>query len=212
LSTLSSSSGADTRSSRSRSFPRSELAISSEPVGLDARLAERGAQLLLALGVVEREVELRSEEGERRAQLVPGLGDEAALPLEGRLEPGEHLVERLAEPVQLVPRPREGQPLPGPVGGDLGGAAAHRLDRAQAGSREHVAETRGEQERDRAGDEELGAQVAERLGTVLAGRADDEHAPVDRHREQPRRLVEAGNGRHVDEARPVQLRADLPRR
>src|SRR5207244_12291253 len=81
-----------------------------EPVGLDARLAERGAQLLLAACEVEREVELRAEERERRAQLVARLGDEVSLPLDRRLEPREHLVQRLAEAVELVARPRHPQP------------------------------------------------------------------------------------------------------
>ena len=70
-----------------------------EPVGLGAGLAQSFAQLRLALGVVEREVELGAKQRERRPQLVPGLGDEAALALERSLEPGEHLVERLAEPL-----------------------------------------------------------------------------------------------------------------
>src|SRR5205807_349146 len=87
-----------------------------EPVGLGAGLAQSFAQLRLALGVVEREVELGAKQRERRPQLVPGLGDEAALALERGLEPSEHLVERLAEPLELVPRARHRQPLSGAVG------------------------------------------------------------------------------------------------
>src|SRR5207249_6120551 len=58
-------------------------------------------------------------------------------------------------------------------------------------------------------DQELGAQVAERLGAVLARRTHDEHAALDGHGEEPRRLVEPRNGGHVDEARAMQRGAEL---
>ena len=47
---------------------------------------------------------------ERRAQLVRGVGDEAALGLARLLERGEHRVERLRELADLVARVRRGQP------------------------------------------------------------------------------------------------------
>jgi hypothetical protein len=42
---------------------------------------------------------------------VTRVGDEAPLPLEPVLEPREHLVERPAEPRDLVVGRRDGQPL-----------------------------------------------------------------------------------------------------
>jgi hypothetical protein len=72
------------------------------------------------------------------------------------------------------------------------------LERTQRGACEEVAAERGEQQHERAADEERRAQAAQRLGAVLARRAHDQHAPTaDGKREQPRRLVETGDGRPV---------------
>ena len=54
----------------------------------------------------QRELELGPERRERRAQLVARVGDEAALSREPLLEAVEHVVQRLAETVDLVPRRR----------------------------------------------------------------------------------------------------------
>ena len=59
----------------------------------------------------QRELELGSQQRERRPQLVAGVGDERALAHECGLEPGEHRVERLAQPLDLVARLRHGQAL-----------------------------------------------------------------------------------------------------
>jgi hypothetical protein len=50
--------------------------------------------------------EVTLDGGERRAQLVRGVGDEALLGLIGGLDAGEHCVERGGEPPQLVVLPR----------------------------------------------------------------------------------------------------------
>jgi hypothetical protein len=151
--------------------------------------------------VAQRQLELRAEQRQRCAELVPRVGDELALALESRLEPGQHLVQRLTEPLELVARLGHRQPLARRLGRDRGGAATHRLDRAKREPGEHVAGHRGEHERDRPGDQQLVAQARERLDPVLPRRADDEHEPsaalLDRGREQPRRLVEAGDRRAV---------------
>ena len=47
-------------------------------------------------------LELGLDHRDRRAELVAGVGDEAPLALEGPPQPVEHLVERLAEPADLV--------------------------------------------------------------------------------------------------------------
>ena len=58
----------------------------------------------------QRELELGAQQRERSAQLVACVRDEAALAREGSLQPAEHLVQRLAEPPELVARRRDGQP------------------------------------------------------------------------------------------------------
>ena len=174
-----------------------------EPVGLLAGGADRRPQLLLALGVVERVVELGPHQRERGAQLVPRLRYEGPLALDRPLEAAEHLVERVAERLQLVARRRDGQPLPWRVGGDLRRARAHGLDRAQAGTGQAVTEGGREQERERADHEQLVAQAPQRLAAVLGRRADDEDEPpaaaADRRREQPDSLVEPRDLRQVEE-------------
>ena len=137
------------------------------------------------------------------------VGDEPSFALEAVLEPCEHRVERDAEPGDLVASRRHGQPLVERAGRDLVRPAAHRLDRAQCGAREQVGAERREQQRDRAADEERGTEAAQRLGPVLARRADDQHAVAERDREQPCRLVEPGHGGPVAERRGAGRRCEL---
>ena len=54
-------------------------------------------------------LELAADHGQRRAQLVRGVGDEAALAREGVLEPVEHVVEGVGEHAHLV---RAGRAVP----------------------------------------------------------------------------------------------------
>ena len=62
------------------------------------------------LGVLEIDLELRPDPGERAAQLVAGVGDEAALAVGGVLEPREHRVHRAGQPTDLVLARRLGHP------------------------------------------------------------------------------------------------------
>src|SRR5439155_26000597 len=66
---------------------------------------------------------------------------------------------------------------------------------------------RGEDERDRAGYQELVPEGGEGLRVVLAGSADDEHQPesvaLDGRREQARRIVQPRDGRPVCVDRPA---------
>ncbi len=150
-----------------------------EPVGLD----RGGAERLLELGdrplPPQRQVELRPQQRERRPQLVARVGDEAALVLDGGLDPRQHLVQRPAEPGDLVLAGRHGQPAPGRLGGDPGGLAAHLVDRPERGAGEPPAGERGEQERDRARDEELGQETRDGLVLRLERRRDRDDAAVD---------------------------------
>ena len=69
-----------------------------EPVGLLGGRAQRILELGVRARMAQRELELRAQQRERSPELVARLGDEAALVLEGGLEPVEHLVQRLGEP------------------------------------------------------------------------------------------------------------------
>ena len=166
--------------------------------------------------MVEREVELGPEEGERGAQLMPGVGHEAPLAFERLLEPSQHLVQGVTEPFELVSRAWDGKPFARPLSGDLGRPPSHRIDCSETGSREQVARARREQQRDRAGDQERVAEVLQRFGAVLAGRPDDEHEPlpVPCHgdREQARGLVQAWHRRAVGEGRSPRAGRELARR
>ena len=95
----------------------SERAISSrsaasdgQAVGLLGRRAERSLELVAAAWMAQRELELGAQERERRPELVARIGHEAALVLERRLEPLEHVVQRLGEPRDLVPGRWHGEP------------------------------------------------------------------------------------------------------
>ena len=118
------------------------------------------------------------------------VGDEVPLALECRLEPVEHLVQRRPESLQLVPGGRNGETLAPSVRRDRRRPPAHRLDLPQREPGEAVSGEGGQEQRDRARDQELVAEASERLGPVLASRADDQDPASDRNREQPRRLVE----------------------
>ena len=91
------------------------------------RRADRALELLGRPRAAQRELELRPQQGERRAQLVARVPDEAPLALEAGIEPLQHLVERLAEPVDLVARLREGRAGLPEVADEIS-AASRRID------------------------------------------------------------------------------------
>src|SRR5581483_1355783 len=64
--------------------------------------ANRGLELRSRPRTAQRELELAAQQGERRPQLVARVAQEAALVLERRLEPLEHVVQRLGERPDLV--------------------------------------------------------------------------------------------------------------
>ncbi len=59
---------------------------------------DRGSELLLRFPVPERQLELSLVQRQRRAKLVAGVVDEAALALQRGIDPRQHLVQRQAEP------------------------------------------------------------------------------------------------------------------
>ena len=80
-----------------------------ETVGLLGGRAHHAPELLAIGGAGRGELELALEDGERRAQLMAGVGDEGALARAGTSQPREHLVQRGAQPADLVASLREGR-------------------------------------------------------------------------------------------------------
>ena len=120
---------------------------------------------------------------------MAGVGHEAALALQRTPQAGEQVVERLAEPADLVVRGGQRQLL---VAG--GGAPPHRLDRPQGGAGQRVAEQRGENDGERAAEREGRNQAGQDLVTVFERLADhDNLAAGVGHalREDPCRAVDA---------------------
>ncbi|MCQ0012228.1 hypothetical protein LUX73_51395 [Actinomadura madurae] len=142
---------------------------------------ERLAQPFDVVGRVRaahRHVDQRPVDRERGAQLVRGVRDEPALPVERPRQPAEHRVEGVGQLLDVVARPLVGDPLGEVV------AARHpprrvgdRVDGAQRPVGEQPAEAeprRGDQpERDAA----LGEQGVERLPLVVLAALDQD--PLD---------------------------------
>ncbi len=120
---------------------------------------ERLGQLLRLPRLRQRQLDLGEHQGQRRAQLVAGLGHEPALSLQAVVEPLEHGVEGERQPAQLVVRAGQRESLARAAGGDRGRPSPHPLDRAQSRARDDVAEASGDDERERSADEQLVAQL-----------------------------------------------------
>ena len=162
-----------------------------EPVALVDGGPQRLAQVRVGRRAAQRALQLGLDHRDRRAQLVAGVGDEAPLAVVGAAQPVEHLVERLAEPADLVARGGERERLRGRLERDAGGAGAHPLDRPQARRRERVAEQRHDERRDRRAERERARQRRERLVAVVERLAHDDHRRAVALGEQPRRAVDA---------------------
>jgi len=134
----------------------------------------RPAAFVIRPLAVERDLEFGAHDGERRAQLVRGVGHEAPLGFEGGIEPGQHLVERIAEFLQLVIGAGQMQPLAEARRGQLACGRGELADRAQHALRDEPAERdgdQGERDQDQRG---LAEHLAEclvdfRLGGLAAG-------------------------------------------
>ena len=154
-----------------------------EAVGLLRRGRQRGTQLVGRAAAPQRQLQLGPQDPERGAQLMAGVGRELPLAGEGGLEPVEHLVQRPAQPGDLVAGRRDGQALVGPRGRDARRPAAHRLDRPQRGGGDAPARDRGQHERHGPPARE---QRAERPQRVVAlperGPDRDDPGPVGRPR------------------------------
>jgi len=169
------------------------------------RRHERSPDLRRAVARAQRRLELRLLDGQRRAQLVARLGDEAALALERATEALEHVVERRSEPEYLVARRRQRQLVPGVGEREPLGATAHRLDRREPRGREPIADERGEQDRDRAARRERQHEPGERVVAVLERLSDDHDASPAARRgtgQDARAALDPGNA-PLDDERPA---------
>ncbi len=184
-----------------------------QAVDLGRRRRDRRPQLALVARVALGDLELGLVRGERGAQLVAGVVDEAALALERRLEPGERLVEGLAQPPELVGRRRDRQPLAGVGRGDRRRAPPHRLDGAQRGRGRAVAGERGQQQGDRAADQQQRGEPAEGLVAVAERGADGDHerlvVGLHRRREQAHLALEPRRGLVLEERGPRERALEL---
>ena len=82
-------------------------------------------------------------EHERGTQLVGGVGDEAALGVERRVEAGEQPVDGVAEVLELVVGAGECEPLVQVALGDLTGGRGHDPERSQYSTSDEPAEQHG---------------------------------------------------------------------
>src|SRR5439155_8413492 len=118
-------------------------------LGEVVRLLERGDEGLAHPGAVvagaEGGLQLGLQYSERGPKLVAGVRHEPALSLKRFLQPGQHLVERLAEAADLVLRRRERQSLAAAAEGDPLGPLAHRLNRREPRGGEQVADPGSEE-------------------------------------------------------------------
>ena len=112
-----------------------------EPLGILLELLDE-----LGRRAVAREVrDVAAQRGQRRAQLVRGVGEEAALGVARPLEAGEHRVQRRREPPDLVGRRGLGQPAARVARAlDLRGRVGEPSERPQRSAHQHGERDRGE--------------------------------------------------------------------
>ena len=167
-------SGADRRAGQEQEV----LGHADEPVDV---LEARGQHLLVFLRRArraQRHLDPALQRGERRAQLVGRIGGEAAHLPEGLVEPREHAVERLGEPVQLVLGALPSDALVQVLGGDAAGRRRHLVDRSERLPRDDGA-ARGRQADPERDQDEQRLQIAAQHALGSAERAADLDDPDD---------------------------------
>ena len=100
-------------------------------------LLEQAGQHLGRRALALGDLELGAHAGERRAQLVRGVGDEPLLLPARDVEPVEHLVHRRRQAGDLVPAGRLRHPAVELAQADAGDLGPDPLDRAQRAPDEH---------------------------------------------------------------------------
>ena len=138
-----------------------------QPLDLLRCRADHALELLRLAWPPLRQLQLRAQERERRAQLVARVGDEAALAPQALVEAVEHRVQRLTESRDLVGGGGNRQAAARGLGRDLRRLAPHRLHRAEGAAGDEVARERSQRERDRTDHEQEHEQRREHLVPVL---------------------------------------------
>ena len=148
------------------------------------------AQLLGArVRVVERDLRLGAHDRQRGAQLVRGVGDEAALRLDGALDAVEHRVEGDGQLVQLVGAAGGPHARVEPVLGDPAQRRRDRADRGQRAPGRQPADAERHQRRARDRERVLQAELPEHAARVLGRQGALEVAaeqPPAQHQQQRR--------------------------
>src|SRR5690242_2688989 len=121
-----------------------------ETFGLSAQDAERFA-IFSGLAALLRESDVRFpiEDGDRSAQLVRSVRNEAALLLERTVKAIQQLVERLGKMAELIGGVFYGEAFMQVLRSDAPGLRAHGNDRREAAAGQEVAASAGEQNRQR---------------------------------------------------------------
>ena len=124
--------------------PRKHEQAVDQPLGaLDGTAHDLGGGLELLpsrVRIVEGDVDLGADDGERRAQLVRGVGDELPLRLERDLQAIQHRVELVGEVLQLVRRAVEADALLEALVGDATRHVRDLMDGPQHPPRNEPAE------------------------------------------------------------------------
>jgi hypothetical protein len=113
--------------------------------------------------------------GQGGSQLVTCVVDEGALALQRLLQPGEHLVQGLAQPVQLVTAGGDREPPLGIGRRYLRSLAPDRLDGSQSGGDRRIADDAGQQKGHRPADQQQRRQAGQRVVAVVERGRDDDH-------------------------------------
>ncbi len=182
-------------------------------VGADQHPLAHPPQLAgIGVGVVERDVDLGADRGQRGAQLVAGVGDEPALRGKPGLQAIEHRVEGVGELADLVPGTVERQPLVEPLVGDPAGRSGHRVDRAQRAPRRDPADRGGQQRGADEHEDQLQRDLVEdRVGQPGRQRARDVAVEQPVRDDQDHR-GRRGEQRGVERGQPGAQRPASPRR
>ena len=162
------------------------------PGGLPDHLAHPPELGDVRVGVGEGHVDLGPQHRQRRAQLVAGVGDEAALRVERRLQPVEHGVETGGQVGHLAPGVPQRQPGVERLGRQPARRRGDGVQRAQhppdQPPRHDARRQHDEREGDQPGAQHLRLHRVPDRGADLLGRHDE---PADAH---PAARREGGDG------------------
>ena len=156
--------------------------------------------------------------GERRAQLVRCVGEEAPLDLARSLEAREHRVQRLGEAPDLVVGSRDRQPTARIARAlDVRGGVGEARERPECPAEQNEDAERGKRRRDHARKDEQQTKVAERALDVFLRCGDDDRASGGRASEigerscvQPQSLAVRDLGRVRALSPHDRARGELP--